>query len=182
MKKTNFIKEIIKAALNVSVFLLLPLVVVTLITSKVSVGGFKSFVVLTGSMSPLIPTGSVVYSQKQNDYGKGDIITFEQNGVTVTHRVVNKVTENNKILYETQGDANTARDSDPVPNSNVVGKVELFIPAIGKMIMFLRTLPGFFTLIILPTLIFVGFELFNIRKEIERDVEKKLLRRLDSNG
>ncbi|MBI2593461.1 signal peptidase I [Candidatus Daviesbacteria bacterium] len=176
------LKEVTKAILNVSVFLLLPLVVVTLITSKVSLGGVKSFVVLTGSMSPLIPQGSVVYTSKQNEYKKGDIITFEQNGVTVTHRVVNKVTENNSTLYETQGDANTARDSGLVPSANIVGKVELFIPVIGKIIMFLKTLPGFFTLIILPTLIFVGFELFNIRKEIEKEVEKKVLRRMSSNG
>lgn len=182
MKKFNLLREITKAILNVSVFLLLPLVVVTLITSKVSVGGFKSFVVLTGSMSPLIPAGSVVYSRSIDNYGKGDIITFEQNGVTVTHRVVNKITENNATFYETRGDANNVTDSESVPSKDVVGKVELFVPLIGKLIMFLKTLPGFFTLIILPTLIFVGFELFNIRKEIEKEVEKKLLRRINSNG
>lgn len=182
MKKTNLVKEIIKAILNVSVFLLLPLVVITLITSRVSLGGVKSFVVLTGSMSPLIPAGSVVYSHSQNNYGNGDIITFEQNGVTVTHRVVEKISKDNKTFYKTRGDANNITDSEPVAAENVVGKVELFVPAIGKLIMFLKTLPGFFTLIILPTLIFVGFELFNIRKEIEKDVEKKLLRRMNANG
>lgn len=182
MKTIKITKEIIKAVLNVSVFLLLPLVVLTLITSKVSLGGFQSFVVLTGSMSPLIPQGSVVYTFKQDGYKKGDIITFEQNGVTVTHRIVEKITENNTTLYETRGDANNATDSEPVPSKDVVGKVELFVPVVGKLIMFLKTLPGFFTLIILPALIFVGFELFNIKKEIEKNVEKKLLRRMSSNG
>lgn len=182
MKKISLLKEITKIVLNVSVYLLLPLVVITLITSKISLGGIQSFVVLTGSMSPLIPQGSVVYSQKLNDYGKGDIITFEQGGVTVTHRVVEKITENGKTLYKTRGDANNISDSEPIPAENVVGKVELFVPEIGKLIMYLKTMQGFFTLIILPTLLFVGFELFNIRKEIEKEVEKKFLRRMNSNG
>lgn len=182
MKSIKITKEITKALLNVSIFLLLPLVVVTLITSKISLGGVKSFIVLTGSMSPLIPTGSVVYSHAQSSYGKGDIITFEQNGVTVTHRIIETLSENGKTVYQTRGDANNISDSEPVPAENIVGKVELFVPEIGKLVMFLKTLPGFAILIILPTLIFVGFELFNIRKEIEKEVEKKLLRRMSVNG
>lgn len=181
-KHLQISKEITKIILNVSIYLLLPLVVITLITSKISLGGFRSYTVLTGSMSPLIPQGSIVYSQSKNDYGKGDIITFEQGGVTVTHRVVEKITENGKTLFKTQGDANNAADSNPVPAENIKGKVELFVPEVGKLVMFLKTLPGFFSLVILPTLIFIAFELFNMKKEIEKEVEKKLLKRMESHG
>lgn len=184
MKKPLYIsKEITKAALNVTIFLLLPLVVFTLITSKTDViAGIKSFTVLTGSMSPLIPQGSIVYSMKKSSYNKGDIITYEQNGVTVTHRVIEKLSENGKTLFKTRGDANNAADSQPVPAENVVGKVELFVPEVGKLTMFLKTLPGFMLFIIVPALIFIGFELFNIKRELEKEIEKKVMNRMNTNG
>ena len=184
MKKHLYIsKEITKAVLNVTIFLLLPLVVFTLITSKTDIiGGIKSFTVLTGSMSPLIPAGSIVYSMKKSDYNKGDIITFDQGGVTVNHRVVEKITDNNKVFYLTRGDANNATDSQPVMAENVVGKVELFVPEVGKLTMFLKTLPGFMLLVIIPALIFIGFELFNTKRELEKEIEKKVMNRMNSNG
>lgn len=184
MKKHLYIsKEITKALLNVTIFVLLPLVVFTLITSKTDIiAGIRSYTVLTGSMSPLIPQGAIVYSQKHSDYQKGDIITFEQGGVSVTHRIIEKFTDQNKTFYRTRGDANNTEDSNPVSAENVVGKVELFVPEVGKLTMFLKTLPGFVVLIILPVLIFVGFELFNIKRELEKEIEKKVMRRMSTDG
>jgi signal peptidase I len=184
MKKHLYIsKEITKAILNVTIFLILPLVVFTLITSKTDIiAGIRSFTVLTGSMSPLIPQGAIVYSMKHPSYNKGDIITYEQSGVTVTHRITEVKTENGKTFYSTKGDANNTGDSQSVALENVVGKVELFVPEVGKLTMFLKTLPGFVVLIIVPALIFIGFELFNIKRELEKEIEKKVLRRMGTDG
>jgi len=183
MKKTIYIlKEILKTTLNILVIAILPLVVFTLITSKVDlIAQMRSFVVLTGSMQPLIPAGAVVFSQAQPNYNFNDIITYDQGGVNITHRIKEVVVENNETLYRTQGDANNAADSTLVPQKAVVGKALFHFPYIGQLIMYLKSLQGFTTLIILPTLLFIGFELFNIKKEIERSVEKRLMERINAN-
>ena len=55
--------------------------------------GVTSFVVLSGSMEPVIPTGSAVFvNTKDTDVEKGDIITYslgvgDDETVYVTHRV-----------------------------------------------------------------------------------------------
>lgn len=183
MKKIIYIlKEILKTTLNILVIAILPLVVFTLITSKVDlIAQIRSFVVLTGSMSPLIPAGAVVFSQTQPNYNYNDIITFDQGGINITHRIKEVVIENNETFYRTQGDANNSADSTLIPQNKVVGKALFHFPYIGKLIMYLKSLTGFATLIILPTLIFIGFELYNIKKELERSVERKILERINAN-
>ena len=145
MKKIIYIlKESVKTVLNILVIAILPLVVFTLITSKVDlIAQMRSFVVLTGSMSPLIPAGAVVFSQSQPSYQYNDIITFDQGGVNITHRIKEVVIENNETLYRTQGDANNTEDSTLVPQKAVVGKTLFHFPYLGKLIMYLKTLQGF---------------------------------------
>ncbi len=178
------------------IFILIPLIALTLITSRTpALFGLQSFTVLSGSMSPGIPTGSVVYTQKTTDVRVGDVITFERKGVNVTHRIIDTVDKNGKsvsslvsalpgaplpgeILYKVKGDANNTADSDLVAKDKIVGKVLFNIPAFGSYASYLKTLPGFLILIVLPTLIFVGFELWNIKKEIVKQTERKVLERM----
>lgn len=178
------------------IFILIPLIALTLITSRTPMlFGLQSFTVLSGSMSPGIPTGSVVYTQKTSEVGVGDVITFERKGVNVTHRIIDTVDKNGKsvsalvsplpgapapaeVFYKVKGDANNAADSDLVAKDKIVGKVLFNIPAFGEYASYLKTLPGFLILIVLPTLIFVAFELWNIKKEIEKQTERKVLERM----
>lgn len=178
------------------VFVLIPVIAFTLITSRTSaLLGFQSFTVLSGSMSPAIPTGSIVYTQKAEKIGIGDVITFKKKDVNVTHRVIAITDKEGKpvsglvsplpgapapkeIFYRTKGDANNSEDSDLVSASSVIGKTFVNVPAVGRLTGFLKTIPGFLIFIIGPTLIFIGFELWNIKKEIEKQTEKKVLDRL----
>lgn len=182
------------------IFILIPLIVLTLITSRTPMlFGLQSFTVLSGSMSPGIPTGSVVYTQKTSEVGVGDVITFERKGVNVTHRIIDTVDKNGKsvsslvspipgapnpaeIFYKVKGDANNAPDSDLVSKDKIVGRVIFNIPAFGSYASYLKTLPGFLILIVLPTLIFVAFELWNIKKEIVKQTERRVLEQLSFHG
>ena len=63
----------------------------------------KPYVVLSGSMEPVIPVGSVVIiDQSKTAVSARDIAAFSRNGQTVTHRII-KETEDGFI---TKGDAN----------------------------------------------------------------------------
>ena len=161
-------------SLQTIILITLPMIVFTAITSKFDVfGHIRSFTVVTGSMEPVIHVGSLVFTYPQQSYTKGEIITFHRNNITVTHRVVDVIKKGNSISYQTKGDANNTSDPDLVPSSKVIGRVENIVPYVGRLSAFIRTAPGFVLFILVPTLFIVLSELWNIKKEIEKNVEKK---------
>ncbi len=111
--------------------------------------GFSSSVVLTGSMSPDIEPNDVVISRKQNNYAVGDVITFESEGSSVTHRIVAADEEG----YHTKGDANNTADSQPINKTSVTGKVICVIPNVGAVVGFIRTPLGMLCFLIVTVLI-----------------------------
>lgn len=71
------------------------------------VAGYTPYVVMSGSMEPVIHTGAVAFiNTKDTDCQVGDIITYRLRGnngeeILVTHRIV----EEQDGMYITQGDA-----------------------------------------------------------------------------
>jgi len=171
--------KIIYFGLKSIIILLLALVALTLVTASTSViGGVRSFVVQTGSMEPQIPVGSLIYVQPSLNYKIGEIITFKRGDLTVTHRIVGMNGSGNQTVFETRGDANPAVDAQTVKLSAVYGLNQLLVPEVGKLINFLKTVPGFLVLIVLPTMIFIGFETRTIKKEWEKQIEQKIMAKL----
>ena len=178
----GFTKKIIHIKLTILVLALLPFIAFTLLTSNTNkIFGIQSFVVLTGSMEPAILQGSLVFTKKQQEYHKGDVIAFKEGNITITHRIVDVMTQNSRSIYHIKGDANNTPDSSLVAAKDVLGKAENTLPHIGTYILFLRTLPGFLTFIVAPVALFILFELWNIKKEIERNVEQKVLKRMQAS-
>lgn len=106
--------------------------------------GVRFFSVLSGSMEPDIPTGSVVVTVPESLAGEiqtGDVVSYvaDENLTVVTHRVVDESTS--PELLTTQGDANKVADP-PVLRVNVVGKVAFVVPALGYPLSYLATTPG----------------------------------------
>lgn len=108
--------------------------------------GFQLYNVLTGSMEPEIPVGSVVVVKEMDAAGleTGDIITYTGGGLSgseiVTHRVVENDTAQESLT--TKGDANAAEDPDPVGYGQVVGKVVRTVPKLGHLLMLFSTFNG----------------------------------------
>ncbi len=84
----------------------------------VNIFGYSFFQVATGSMADTIQTNDIVIVKITKDVQEGDIITFNQNGNIITHRIVQ--INNGKIL--TKGDANNAVDEE-IEYGQVIGKV-----------------------------------------------------------
>lgn len=177
----TILKRIFTTLIGAIFIIVLPLVIFTYVTSRSPViFDFRSYVVLTGSMEPNIPVGSMVYTQPKPVYSVGNVITFtDKEDRTVTHRVVAVKEENNQMMYVTRGDANTKEDSDVVSADKVVGTVFFNVPQLGRYIDFLKTPQYFLALIVLPALIFIGFEFWNIRNEIVKETEKRVLKKLE---
>lgn len=109
--------------------------VVALLLAAPGLLGWKQMSVLTGSMEPEIPVGSMVYVEpvEPESLAEGDVVTFVQaDGNTVTHRVVKNRTVEGTLV--TKGDANEEEDMDPVPYERVVGKVGLTLPNAGEVL------------------------------------------------
>lgn len=136
--------------------------------------GLKMLVVQSGSMEPIIKTGSVVLTKKQDTYSIGDIITFVQGGKdSTTHRVVKTEVVSGKELFHTKGDANQAEDREAISTENVLGKTIFAIPYLGYAVAFTKTQKGFVFLIVVPATIIIFSEFLNLKKEILKLIEKR---------
>ncbi|HVP26713.1 MAG TPA: signal peptidase I [Candidatus Bathyarchaeia archaeon] len=69
----------------------------------------------------------------------GDIIVYRQlhSNTLIVHRAINKTFEGGVTYVITKGDANSEADQ-PVPASNVIGKVIMRIPWVGHLALFMR--------------------------------------------
>ena len=164
---------------KITLYSLFVLAVLVLFTSKTSLFGIRSFVVVSGSMEPAINLGSVVFTKAETDYQRGDIVSFSNKaGQTVTHRIMEIKTSPAGQSFILKGDANNTADGEEVKKRELIGKVFLTIPYLGRLVSFLKTLPGFLFLIIIPSIIFIGWEIINIKREMEKEIEKKIRRKM----
>lgn len=147
---------------------------------------FKPFVVISGSMRPTIPEGSVAFVNRQSDEAKvGDIITFMRPDNTqenVTHRVEGVEEKEGKIFYKTKGDANNASDAWRVKREAVWGTVMFHVPWLGYLISFTRTKPGVLLIVVLPLIVIAIDELRVIFQEINKIRKKKEMKDTSSSA
>lgn len=107
--------------------LLLPIVGQILFTL---LPGLGSYIVLSGSMTPELRPGSVVYTYDSGHYEPGDAITFARDGDLVTHRIVRETGDG----FVTKGDARTNPDSFVVRPHQIRGEVLLSVPLYGYLL------------------------------------------------
>ena len=99
--------------------------------------GWEPLIVMSGSMEPTIPTGSVLFVDTNSKNAEpGEIITYrletnaDNHDRMVTHRMVR--TENDQ--YITKGDSNNQEDFVPVKAEQIVGTYLFHIPKAGWII------------------------------------------------
>jgi len=135
---------------------------------------YQALVVRSGSMSPTIPTGSIVFYKKvaANKVKVGDIIVFQKPGDTnekVTHRVVNISSSPTGNYYTTKGDANGAADAWRVPAVGTGWVSSFHVPTIGYILAGLESTLGRLLLLAVPAALLGLITLY----EIWRDRGKK---------
>lgn len=140
--------------------------------------GANLLVVVSQSMEPAIPMGSIVVSRPQvnpDQISIGDVITFSVadlggEAVFVTHRVVEVIRNDAVVRYRTQGDGVNEPDMELVAPEQLIGRMWLSLPLVGYLVAFIRTPIGYLTLIGLPALLFIIHEWWEIlRPRRERD-------------
>ncbi len=98
--------------------------------------GYELYTVVSGSMEPAIPTGSLVYVEHVDptEVAEGDVIAFysaQDASSVITHRVVTNSTVMGEFI--TKGDANEENDMSPISYASLIGRVAKSIPKAGAL-------------------------------------------------
>jgi len=175
--KIKFRKILLYSANTLVIILLLIglLVAISLLPIK---NNYKLYSVMSGSMKPYIPVGSLAVIVPSPTYQQGDVITFISHGAksdadTTTHRITNIARDGNQNLFTTKGDANEDADAKPVLENRVIGKYIGGIALAGYLLRYLITLPGLIGLIAIPALIIIAEEIKNIITELKRNKQRR---------
>ena len=98
--------------------------------------------VISGSMAPEIPVGSIVYVEPTEPelIVTGDIIAFQSGDSVITHRVVRNYLVEGQ--FKTKGDANEVEDENRVPYDRLIGKVVRHYPYLGELLVVYSTNVG----------------------------------------
>lgn len=185
-RKGNRLGSILSTfALVISVIICLTVVTQVVSNGFVQLGGFSLFRVVTGSMEPELPVGSLLICRQTDvdEIQKGDIICFRSRnpqimGKIITHRVINiTVSGDGDVLLETKGDANLSADSEFVTRKNLIGRVDHYAKdgnLMASLVSILTDRIGFLMLILFPTLLIAGFILRSCMMNMRRDIEAAL--------
>lgn len=179
-------KRFIKWTSNIVFALALVFVAFLLISvmqSKITKGpptflGHQLYIVVGGSMSPTFDAGSlaIIDPVTPDTIQVGDVVTFKgvSSETATTHRVVNILNENGELNFVTRGDANDVDDPALLESNRIIGKVVFTIPYIGSLLSFSQSKLGLLTLVIIPGVFLIIFEIFSIYKTIKKMKEEKL--------
>ena len=105
--------------------------------------GYAALTVLSGSMEPAFSAGDLLVIHKESEYAEEDIVAYRDDEGLTTHRIIEKGPRG----FTTKGDYNNAPDLGPVLPEQIAGRVVLVIPALGRVLLFLRTPAGLLALL-----------------------------------
>lgn len=127
----------IAGGVSIGILLLVLGLGVLVVGIPAAIGG-TPLTILTGSMSPNLPPGTLVVVKPTpvDEIGVGDVLTFQlESGkpTLVTHRVVARMTDSSsgEMRFVTQGDANNTADAAPVMPVQIKGTVWYAVPWLG---------------------------------------------------
>ena len=163
------------------------LVIAYLIVSLLPMAaGIRPYVVLSGSMEPVIHTGSLAYIQKADsnalfsklfDYTEpteGDIIAFTQGSgdeeITVVHRI-RQINDNG--TYTMKGDNNENDDIATISKSQIIGNYMFTIPYLGYAAAWIQSKKGLIIIGMLALVAFVSSFIGDANENIQKNQEKK---------
>lgn len=158
--------------------LLLPLLVLNILLivrsltkpdAPPDVGGVLPLIVLSDSMYPTVQAGDLIFCRATapEEIAVGDVIAFfdpgSETNVIVTHRVAGIEQTAEGLCYTTKGDANNVEDLRAVPAGRLVGRYAWRLPKMGRVAMFIQTIPGILLCVVLPFILLLGGDLVRHR-------------------
>jgi signal peptidase len=146
-----------------------------------TVFGHPVMIVLSGSMTPVIRTGDLIFDDPvtatQAEHLKvGQIISFRSapgSQMVLTHRIVGIEHLGGTVSYITKGDANGAPDAVPRPASDVIGVFSTAIPRGGYLLNALHEPLVLGLLLASPVLWLLAGPLYKWAREMDEPVSRE---------
>jgi signal peptidase I len=159
-KKRELRRKIISSTLNIAVFMLVVVIIVSVYmfrgdmraTAPPMILGHSALIVMSGSMESAYPRDSLIVIRQVNpdNLNVGDDITYlTATNMVITHRIVEVIESyglGGERGFRTQGIENRQPDTEIVFAPNVIGRVIYGNVFLGNVVVFLRN-----------NIIFVGF-------------------------
>lgn len=142
--------------------------------------GWKPFIVLSGSMETEIKTGDIVVVKEVpiEEIKLNDIIAFKEDGIVITHRIVEIKDENGLRKYITKGDNNNVQDSGFVLKEQIEGIYKFRIEGLGNLAMFIQTPIGMLVCLSIPLGILLLIQMSD-NKKIQKEQREKYRKEKD---
>ena len=139
--------------------------------------GFRSYVTLSNSMSPLIKKGSLVIARRveAESINEGDIITYTSGTDTLTQRVAEIENNDGAITFITKGDAYEGVNSKTVNAADLIGRFVYSVSHAGNVLLAVRN-PVFMSLCVAGVCVcFIAADIIGRRhrKRIRRKKRQK---------
>lgn len=179
----NFIEIIVLIIISVTC---LVLIFQNTFLKNNSIFGFRTYVIASNSMAPVLKYGDVILIKEINydDIKVNDIITYkgisgEFKGKVITHRVIDIVYNEDTKVLKTKGEANDGIDPD-VHESQVYGKLVYKFVLISLISKVVRNKIGFVLFVFIPFALIFVLEVINMTKETKRmELEKMVKKQLE---
>lgn len=174
------IYNVLYALFTIAVVLILLAVILQRVSNNtLSLGGFRIFNIVTGSMVPKYQVGDTLLAKsiEPSKIKVGDDVVYQGaegtfNGKIVTHQVIAIEEENGVYKFHTKGIANT--DEDPVVSQEqIMGKVIYNIKTIGYITKLINNLYSFYFIIFIPMAILIFLEIKRIAFPNKDDEEEE---------
>lgn len=178
----NKFVKILLTILRVIIWILVILIVAVVLIqrifdNKVSIGSYRMFTIVSGSMKPDYDIYDVVVVKQENpeNIKVGDDVSYLGNkgdftDKIVTHRVVNVENNDGKYTFTTRGTANNA-DDPKIDSSQIYGVVK-YRPAILSFLSHvLNNTYGFYFLVFVPLAFLIFLEILDHIKNKEEEID-----------
>ena len=143
-------------------------------TNAKTIFGYKAYIITTNSMEPTINVGDIIIVSgiEKSKINVDDIVTFEQEGKTITHRIVEINYADQEKKYVTKGDNNKVNDIEEITYEQVIGTLVLKIPRIGNIILLLEDKIYVILLLNLALIIYINTRRVEEKKKMRREKKK----------
>lgn len=175
-----------KKALKITSTVLMVLaVILSILLAGVKLIGIDVLTIISPSMEPKYPTGSLVYlvDVDPSTLKVGDVITFQiTKNMTATHRIKEIVPDENDpsiVRFRTKGDNNDTYDGKLVEFKDVKGKAVFCIPLLGYLAQYIQT-PGGTYVAIGVSLTIIFFVMIADTVNDDKKIKDKNLRKGES--
>ena len=142
------------------------MVTVIVLMSLGFVDDIRLYRIVSPSMEPLIPVGSLVVVSRSEPVGIGDIVAYRLDVIGRSYTLVHRVVDVKDGYYTIRADVDPTSAGETLEAGKIIGKVVLAIPFLGYIAGVVAVLPAMILLIPLaskkdgmgfPTAAFISF-------------------------